>query len=253
MIDTHCHLVDPQFSHDLEEAIERARAAGLKYIINIGYDLNTSISALQMNEIYDFLLPAVGIHPNESVEESLNQMESIETLLSNKQVVAIGETGLDYHRNYSPPEVQESLFRYHINLARRYNLPLIIHTRNSITDVLRILEEENYHRGVFHCYSGTYEQAKKIMDLGFYLGFGGVLTFSKNMREVFLRLPLDFILLETDAPFLAPASKRGRRNEPAFIREILNFASGLKGLSPERLEEITDQNAGNLFSLKSIA
>jgi len=251
VIDTHCHLIDPQFNHDLDKVIQRAKSSGINYLINIGYDLKTSIAAIEMHRDYNWLLPAVGIHPNEEADESITHIGEIERLCATRDVVGIGETGLDYYRNYSPKEAQQKLFRLHINLARKFNLPLIIHTRNSIDDVIKILKEEDYHKGVFHCYSGTYEQAKKIINLGFYLGFGGVLTFSKNMREVFQHIPLDSIVFETDSPFLAPAGHRGKRNEPAFIYETVNFASSIKGLPAEQIEMITDRNAFQLFSLNS--
>ncbi|MCX7994676.1 MAG: TatD family hydrolase [candidate division WOR-3 bacterium] len=250
MIDTHCHLIDPQFNHDLQKVLERAKKARVKCIINIGYDLDTSRDTIRMSDEYDFLLPVVGIHPNELAEESLHQMDAIEELCNDRRVIGIGETGLDYYRNYSTRAAQQNLFRAHINLARKYNLPLIIHTRNSIDDAIGILKEEKYHKGVFHCYSGTYEQAKEVMDMGFYLGFGGVLTFSRNAREVFTRVSLDFVLFETDAPFLAPASHRGQRNEPSYLPEILNFAASVKGLPVERIEEVTDRNAQILFTLR---
>ncbi len=250
MIDTHCHLIDPQFNRDIEKVIERAKSSGISFIINIGYDVNTSISAVKMHKNYEWLLPAIGIHPNESAEESLRQIVSIEKLCENQNIIAIGETGLDYYRNYTPRDAQQTLFRQHIHIAREYSLPLIIHTRNSVDDTVKILKEENYHRGVFHCYSGTYEQAKKILDMGFYLGFGGVLTFSKNARELFQHIPIEFVVFETDAPFLAPASHRGHRNEPLFIFETLHSAASIKGLSLEKMEEVTDKNASRLFSLK---
>ncbi len=250
MIDTHCHLIDPQFKHDLEKVIIRAQSSGIRHIINIGYDVETSISAVEMNEKYDWVLPAVGIHPNEFAEESLSQMAFIEHLCQKKKVVAVGETGLDYHRNYTPKDAQQELFRRHIELAKKYNLPLIIHTRNSIDDTIKILKEEDYHQGVFHCFSGTIQQAKEVIELGFYLGFGGVLTFSKNMRENFLHLPLESIVLETDAPFLAPSDHRGKRNEPAFIIEILHFAASIRGLPIKKIDEITDRNAISLFNIK---
>ncbi len=250
MIDTHCHLIDPQFNKDLEEVIKRAWSAGIKNIINVGYDRETSIRALKMNEKYDWILPAVGIHPNESADESVAQMAEIEDLCSNKKVVAIGETGLDFYRHYYPKEAQQALFEKHINIARKYNLPLIIHTRMSIDEAIKILTREDYHKGLFHCFSGTIEQAKKVMDLGYYLGFGGVLTFSKNMREIFQYVPLDFVMFETDAPFLAPVNHRGQRNEPGYIFETLNVAASIKGLSADEVETITDKNARKLFSLK---
>ncbi|MGB9721366.1 MAG: TatD family hydrolase [bacterium] len=250
MIDTHCHLIDPQFRKDIAEVIGRARSAGIKKIINIGYDVKTSRAAIEMYNKYQWILPAIGIHPNETADESIAYLSEIDNLCAKERVVAIGETGLDYYRNFSPKDAQALLFRRHINIARKYSLPLIIHTRNAVEDAIRILKEEDYHLGVFHCYSGTYEQAKKIMNLGFYLGFGGIMTFSKNVREVFQHIPLDFVIFETDAPFLAPARHRGQRNEPGFIFETVRLASPLKGLSVSEIETITDRNALKLFSIE---
>ncbi len=249
MIDTHCHLIDPQFSNDLDLVIQRAKNVNIKKIINIGYDLKTSARTIDLNKRFSWIFPAIGIHPNESAEQSLNDLKELENLLTKYKVYAIGETGLDYYRNLGTKDAQQELFRQHIVLARKYSLPLIIHTRNSIDDAIKILIEEDYHQGVFHCYSGTYEQAKKIIDLGFYLGFGGVLTFSKKTRELFQRLPLKRIVLETDAPFLAPAEHRGKRNEPAYLVEILHTAASITGLAIIKVEEITDNNAIKLFML----
>ncbi|MGQ9465353.1 MAG: TatD family hydrolase [bacterium] len=250
MIDTHCHLIDPQFNRDIIEVINRARSAGINKIINVGYDKETSVRALKMNEEYDWILPAIGIHPNESADESISEMAEIEILCNNTKVVAVGETGLDFYRNFYPREAQQILFRQHINIARKYKLPLIIHTRMSIDEAIKILSEEDYHRGLFHCFSGTLVQAKKVMALGFYLGFGGTLTFSKNVREVFQYIPLDFVVFETDAPFLTPAGHKGKRNEPSFIFETLNVAASIKAMNPKEVEMITDRNAEKLFCHK---
>jgi TatD DNase family protein len=249
MIDTHCHLIDPQFKRDFQAVLQRAQTAGIAKIINAGYDVETSAQAISQAETYDWLLPAVGIHPNEAAAELITKMDDIENMLTQGAIVAIGETGLDYYRDFSPRDAQKELFRKHITIAKHHNLPLLIHTRHSIDDVLQILKEENYHRGVFHCYSGTYEQARVILDMGFYLGFGGVLTFSKRIQDVVKRIPRDKIVLETDAPFLAPAGHRGQRNEPAFIVETLTIASAILGMSSPRLEKLLDDNATALFSL----
>jgi TatD DNase family protein len=219
MVDTHCHLIDPQFNKDFDEQAHR----------------------------YEWLMPAVGIHPNEAAEQSLTEMSSIIDVVQNNKVCAIGETGLDYYRDFSSKEAQQELFRKHISLARSQDLPLLIHTRNSVDDAIGILKEEDFHHGVFHCYSGTYEQAKMILGMGYYLGFGGVLTFSKRTRDVFKNLPTDRILLETDAPFLSPSGHRGQRNEPAYILETLSFAAGTLEMLPEQLEEILDANVARLF------
>lgn len=249
MIDTHCHLIDPQFTSDFNEVLERAQRAGVTSIINAGYDVKTSTDAIAMGKQFNWLKPAIGIHPNEAAAELVNEMGSIETLLRRGSICAIGETGLDYYRDFSPRDAQKELFRKHIVLARKYHLPLLIHTRRSIDDAIATLKEENYHCGVFHCYSGTYEQAKIIIAMGYYLGFGGVLTFSKGLQEIFEKVPTDRILLETDAPFLAPEGHRGQRNEPSFIIETLTIAARILDVTPHHLEEIVDHNAKTLFSL----
>jgi TatD DNase family protein len=249
MIDTHCHLIDPQFNKDLDAVLERAQEVGVTSIINAGYDVKTSTDAVTMGKQFNWLKPAVGIHPNEAAAELIDEMVSIEALLKCGSICAIGETGLDYYRDFSPRDAQKQLFRKHITLAKKYQLPLLIHTRRSLDDALTILKEENYHCGVFHCYSGTYEQAVITIDLGYYVGFGGLLTFSKRLQDIFKKLPTDRILLETDAPFLAPEGHRGQRNEPSFIIEILATAARVIDVTPHRLEEIVDHNATTLFSL----
>jgi len=248
MIDTHCHLIDPQFKKDLDAVLARAQQNGITIIVNAGYDVKTSSDAVAMSKKISWLKPAIGIHPNEAAQELIKEVTNIEKILKQGKIIAIGETGLDYYRNYSPRQAQQELFRRHIDIAKRNNLPLLIHTRHSIEDTVKILKEEKYHCGVFHCYSGNYEQAKTIIDMGFYLGFGGVLTFSKQTQEVFRKQPTDRILLETDAPFLSPAGHRGKRNEPAFMIETLNTAAHLLDVDSDYLEKILDQNASHLFS-----
>lgn len=247
MVDTHCHLVDPQFNKDLKDVLKRAEQAGVDKIINAGYDVVTSKIAIEQGQQHKWLLPAVGIHPNEAAQRSLTEMGEIQDIIKKYRVCAVGETGLDFYRDFSPREAQRELFRKHIDIAQKEGLPLLIHTRNSIDDAIKILREKDYHYGVFHCYTGSYEQAKIIMDLGYMLGFGGILTFSRKMRDVFKKLPTDTIILETDAPFLAPSGHRGQRNEPSYLLETLNFAAGTLEMMPEQLEEIVDANARRLF------
>lgn len=249
MIDTHCHLTDPQFQNDLTVVLERARAAGVTTVINAGYDLATSRAAVEQRRLYEWLLPAVGIHPNEAAGEAIKEMTRIEEILQKDKVYAIGETGLDYYRDFAPRDAQRELFIQHIRLARKYSLPLLIHTRNSIDDAVEIIQKEGYYKGIFHCFSGSQEQARQIINLGFCLGFGGVLTISKKIREVFRILPFERIMLETDAPFLPPQGHRGQRNEPAYIRETLRAASQVMSKPPEALEKIFDRNASQLFAI----
>jgi TatD DNase family protein len=195
-----------------------------------------------------WLLPAVGIHPNEAADQSIKEMGKIKAILEKEKVIAVGETGLDYYRDFSPREAQKELFHMHIDLARERHLPLLIHTRNSVEQALSVLAAEDYHQGVFHCYSGTWENAKEIIEMGYYISFAGVLTFSRQAREVIQKVPMDRLLLETDAPFLAPQGHCGKRNEPAFITETLYCAANILDLTPGKLEAILDQNARRLFA-----
>ena len=248
MVDTHCHLIDPQFAGDLKHVLRKAQEVGIIRIVNAGYDPETSEKAIAMARQHPWLLPAVGIHPNEAAAQSIEEMHKVETMISNERVVAIGETGLDYYRDLTPRDAQKELFRMHIELARAKSLPLLIHTRNSLDDAISVLRSEGYYHGVFHSYSGTWEQARQVIEMGFYVGFSGVLTFSKRTREVLCRLPLDHLVLETDAPFLAPLHNRGKRNEPAFIMETLHCAANVLDMMPDKLEVILDENAQRLFS-----
>ena len=191
MIDTHCHLIDPQFQRDLDDVCRRARHAGVSGIINAGYDIATSRAACEMYHSREWVVPAVGIHPNESAGGSIKCMEEIDALAGKPGVVAIGETGLDYYRDRSPRDAQQELFRMHIRIAIDRALPLLIHTRNSVDEAIVMLESEPRARGVFHCFSGTIDQAQRVIEMGFYLGFGGVLTFSRPAREVFKKVPLE--------------------------------------------------------------
>jgi TatD DNase family protein len=247
LTDTHCHLTDPQFDNDREQVLVRARAAGVRQIINAGYDVETSQKALHMAQQTDWLMPAVGIHPHEASKNACDVFDTIEKLSADSGVVAIGETGLDYYREFASAEQQQLLFRKHIALARRMTLPLLIHTRKSIDAAIDILKQEDFHTGVFHCYSGSYEQACVILDMGFYLGFGGVLTFSVKVQEVFKKIPADRILLETDSPYLAPVPYRGKRNEPAYIMETVHFAAHTLGIKQHLLEKKLDDNVTALF------
>lgn len=241
--------MDPQFNKDLDRVLARAQNSGISKIINAGYDIETSRDAIDMYREHTWLLPAVGIHPNERAAESIPRFPAVEDLVSANTVIAVGETGLDYYREPASRSAQQELFRLHIDLARVNDLPLLIHTRNSIDDAIRLLGEQKWHRGVFHCYSGTYDQAKVILGLGYYVGFGGILTFSRQTREVFRKLPVDRIVLETDAPFLSPARHRGQRNEPAYMLDTLYAAADLLNMTPETMERILDDNATALFAL----
>ncbi|MBJ6361294.1 TatD family hydrolase [Paenibacillus sp. GCM10012307] len=253
LIDTHAHLDSPNFDEDRKLVIERAREAGVGRILNVGFNRETIPTTMELAEQYDFIYAIVGWHPVDSIEMKPEDLDGIKSLASHPKVVAIGEIGLDYHWDTSPKDIQQKVFREQINLARQVNKPIVIHNRDAHEDVVRILKEEKASEvgGVMHCFSGSWETAKLCLDMNFYISFGGPVTF-KNARvpkEVLERVPLDRLLLETDAPYLAPHPYRGKRNESSYLKQIAEAAAEIKGKTWEEISEITTRNAENCFRL----
>jgi TatD DNase family protein len=254
LIDTHAHLDSPKFDDDREEMIARAREAGVDAIVNIGFNRETIPTTMALAEKYPFIYAAVGWHPTDAVDMKLEEdLAWIERLCAHPKVRAIGEIGLDYYWDTSPKDVQHVVFREQIRLARRLGKPIVIHNRDAHEDTVRLLREEKASEvgGVMHCFSGSWEIAKMCLDLNFYISFGGPVTF-KNARvpkEVLKQVPLDRLLVETDAPYLAPHPHRGKRNESAYVRLAAEAAAEIKGLSLEEISEITSENARRLFGL----
>lgn len=254
LIDTHTHLNASQFDEDRAEVIERARANGISRMINIGFNRETIPTSLQLAEQYDYIYSAVGWHPQDAKDMSVSDLQWIEKLCSHPKVVAIGEIGLDYYWDTSSKEVQHKVFREQIRLAHRIGLPIIIHNRDAHEDIIRILKEEKAEEvgGVMHCFSGDWEMAKQCLALNFYISFGGPVTFKNAVqpKEVLANVPLDRLLLETDAPYLTPHPFRGKRNESGYVRLIAEAAAEIKQLKYEEIAEITTRNAIKLFKLK---
>jgi TatD DNase family protein len=253
-VDTHAHLDFPDYDGDREEVIRRAREAGIFHIIDVGIDAPSSRKALELASLFPEVTATVAVHPHEADGLNEKTKREIEALARSKEVVAIGETGLDFYRLYSTVENQEAAFRWQIELALALNRPLIIHNRNAFRDCMRILKEYGPGlRGVAHCFSGGPEEARAFVDLGFSIGFAGPLTYrkSENLRAALRSLPLDRILLETDCPFLVPQPKRGRikRNEPAFLAHTARTMADIRSLSIPELGRITSGNAARLFGL----
>lgn len=254
LIDTHAHLDSPKFDDDREEMIARAREAGVDAIVNIGFNRETIPTTMALAEKYPFIYAAVGWHPTDAIDMKLEEdLAWIERLCAHPKVRAIGEIGLDYYWDTSPKDVQHVVFREQIRLARRLGKPIVIHNRDAHEDTVRLLREEKASEvgGVMHCFSGSWEIAKMCLDLNFYISFGGPVTF-KNARvpkEVLKQVPLDRLLVETDAPYLAPHPHRGKRNESAYVRLAAEAAAEIKGLSLEEISEITSENARRLFGL----
>jgi TatD DNase family protein len=256
MIDTHAHLGHTDYNADRREVIDRSFAEGCEAIVEVGWDLPSSRDAARLAEREAGVYAAVGIHPHEAGEATLDSFKKMGALLDQPKVVALGETGLDFYRNLSPPAVQREVFRRQIALAREKSVPLVIHDRDAHADVLKILRWDKASEvgGVMHCFSGDVETARQAVDLGFHLGFGGSLTYGRKedvWREILQAVPKDRILLETDCPWLSPAPFRGKRNEPARLRVILGKMAELLREEPDVVERFTSANARRLFGLDS--
>jgi TatD DNase family protein len=250
-IDTHVHLHFPEFQADFDQVMERARNAGVRYFINIGTDLESSRKAVQLAERFEFVYAAVGIHPHDVKDAKPNDLEELARLAKNQKVAAIGEVGLDFFRNLSPKTTQlEFLVRF-FELAKNSNLPLVLHIREAYDDMLALLREHFKPpvQAVSHCFSGTPEVMAELLNLGLYVSFAGPVTYKKSdpLREAARLCPEDRILVETDAPFLAPQAYRGQRNEPAFMVETARRIADLRGVPLEDFSSQTLRNAERLF------
>lgn len=252
LIETHAHLYFEQFDEDRDEVIKGASEAGVKKIINIAVDLETSTQCIELAEKYEGLFATIGIHPNDSTKLDSSSLGELRELSRHQKVVAIGEIGMDLHWDRCPVKVQERAFREQIWLAKEVGLPIVIHNRDAGRKIIHILKSEGTEglSGVFHCFSDDKKTAEEVMDLGFHISFTGNLTFKKSrLPEVAEMVPLDKLLLETDCPFLAPEPKRGRRNEPAHVIYIAQKLAEIKKVTFAEITEITTSNAKRLFGL----
>ena len=250
LIDTHCHLFSDQFAADRAAALERAREAGVTRLINIGYDLPSSRAAIALAHAEATAWAAAGIQPHYALETTAADLDELRKLLAEPRVVALGEIGLDYHHDRAPHEMQETLFRQQLALARELDLPVVIHTREAQADTLRILQDAARGQpGVMHSFSGDWEYARQCLEVGFYLSFSGPLSFKKasELHEVARRAPLDRIVIETDSPYLTPHPFRGKRNEPAYVRYVAVALAELRGVTLEEIARATSANAEQLF------
>ncbi len=251
MIDTHCHLEMKQFDEDREAVIERARAAGVECIITIASDLDGCEGAVQLAERHDFIYASVGLHPHDAKDMSDAALARIRELSLSGKVVAIGEIGLDYYYDLSPRDVQRNVFARQLAFAKVRGLPVIVHSRDAEEDTLRILEASGVRKGVMHCFSGDVAMAKRAMSLGFHISIAGPVTFrnAPALKEVAAMVPDDLLLIETDAPYLAPEPLRGKRNEPAYLVHTAKQIAELRGITLEDIDRITTLNAKLLFCI----
>lgn len=252
--DTHAHLDDQQFQEDQEQVISRAQEAGLELIVNVGYNIASARRTVQLTQKYDLIYGAVGMHPHDASDLDGASIQELRKLAAKPKIVAIGEIGLDYYWNHSPHDVQQRVFRRMIDLAREVNLPIVIHDREAHEDIFRILKEEKAVEvgGIFHCYSGSWPLAQEAMSMGFYISIAGPVTFhnAKKTVEVVKEVPLDYLLIETDSPYLAPVPYRGKRNEPAHVVKVAEMIAQIKGLPIEEVGRITTENGKRAFNIK---
>ncbi len=253
LTDTHLHLHFPQYDADRAEVIDRALKNGFRYLLNIGTGLEDSRKAIAVAEQYPRVYAAIGYHPHEAKTAGPSDLAELSKLLTHPKVVAIGEVGLDHFHTYSPRDVQEKVFRTFLSWYREFQKPIIIHCRDAYDTLLGILTETvpPPYRGVLHCFSSDAATMKDFVDLGFHIAFGGALTYKKNdaLRDACRVCPKDRLLLETDAPYLAPQSRRGQRNEPSYLVETAECAAALHSISSDQMAELTTANAERLFGL----
>jgi len=253
LVDSHCHLDFPDFSAELDAVVARARAAGVGRIVTISTRVKKLAQVLAIAEQFPDVFCSVGTHPHNAHEELEIDAKALVTLAKHSKIVAIGEAGLDYHYDNSPREAQAQSFRQHIAAARESGLPLVIHSRDCDADMARILREES-GKGAFpavlHCFTGGRDLAFTAIELGHYVSFTGILTFkrSDDLRTIAAALPGDRILVETDAPYLAPLPYRGKRNEPAYVAETAKVLADVRGVSAAEIAKQTTENFFRLFS-----
>lgn len=252
MIDSHCHIGFEELKENLPELVKRAKEQGVDKILTVACMHGQLSDLKEILDKYDNVYGAFGIHPNES-NVLIDTDELVQIISSHPKIIGIGETGLDYHYDYAPIEMQKKNFSAHIQAARMLNKPLIIHTRSADVDTMEILKKsgQKVFRGVLHCFTGSQKLAETALELGFYISASGVITFKKSeeLREIFKVIPLNRLLVETDAPYLAPVPFRGRQNEPSFLPHTLRVLADIKGIKPEKMEKITTQNFKDLFGV----
>ncbi|WP_239733757.1 TatD family hydrolase [Mammaliicoccus sp. M-M49] len=253
LIDTHVHLNADQYDEDLQEVIDRALEEGIDRMFVVGFDTNTIERTMKLIDQYDFIYGIIGWHPVDAIDCTEERLQWIEELSKHPKIIGIGEMGLDYHWDKSPKDIQKEVFRKQIALAKRVQLPIIIHNREATQDCVDILKEENASEvgGIMHSFSGSNEIADEIVKMNFYISLGGPVTFknAKQPKEVAQHVPLDRLLVETDAPYLSPHPYRGKRNEPARVKLVAEQIAELRGISYEEVCKATTENAERLFKL----
>ena len=252
LIDTHAHIYYDDYAGRMDEVIQTASDNGVEKIISVGVDLATSEECIRLAEKYPPVYATCGYHPHEVVKAPKNYLYELESLYKHQKVVAVGEIGLDYHYNFSEPRDQKKVYQEQLEMASSLNLPAVVHCRKSDDDILSGIQESGHDAGVIHCFASDLDFANSILKTGFYISFTGMITFMKDLEEVVQEVPLDKMMVETDAPYLSPKPHRGKKNEPAFAVHVAEKIAELKKISIEEVADATTETAYNLFTrLKS--
>ena len=252
-IDSHAHIQLDRFDSDRSVVIERAKNSQVSIILVVGFDISTSHLAVELADRYDHIYATVGLHPHDAKRFTPQTLREIALLAEHPKVVALGEMGLDYHRNLSPKSVQKRVFEEQLDLATQLDLPIVVPNRNAFDDILSILENHSQLTGgVLHCFSENTKSMDRVIDVGFHIGIGGPITYKKSqdLKQVVKVMPADSFLIETDCPWLAPQLRRGKRNEPAYITEIATKIAELRQVTIESVGQTSSQNFRKLFSIK---
>ncbi len=252
LIDTHCHLDFPEYDQDRDQVVERAKDSGVGVIINIGSSLKGSAGSVELAEKYKNIYAVVGVHPHEAAQAPEDTAKTIKGLARNKKVVAIGEIGLDYFKNFSPVDKQRDLFRKLAAAAKELKLPVVLHSRSADEDTIKIIKEFMPLPAVVHCFSGDENFLRSCLDLGFLVSFTCNITYKKaqNLREIARICPIDRMMLETDAPYLSPEGFRGKRNEPFQVKLLAEYIAQIRGISFAEIADATTNNARKFFCLE---
>jgi TatD DNase family protein len=250
LFDSHCHLTDRSYITSLDDIISRAQNNGVQFMLTVGLNIDDSLASIKIANKYPDVYCSIGIHPHDAKGMRDNDMERLEKMISDTKVKAIGETGLDFYRNYSDRESQERAFHKQIDLAQKLGMPMIIHIRAAYSEAKAILLEHKYFNGVIHCYSGDDIFAQWAVTQGFYISFTGSITYNNpNLKDIAKKLPQDRILIETDAPYLTPVPMRGKRNEPSYVKYIAQTIAQLRNSTVENISEQTTKNSKKLFGI----
>lgn len=254
LFDTHAHLDDSRFNEDREYIINKLKEEGVEYIVNPGADIPSSLRAIELSKKYDFIYSAVGVHPHDVKDMDNDTIDVLRNLSKNEKVVAIGEIGLDYYYDNSPRDLQRKWFEEQIKLANELKLPIIIHDRDAHQDTFNIIKntKSNDIGCVLHCYSGNLELATEYVKMGCFISIAGPVTFKNNKKtlEVIREIPLEYLLIETDSPYLSPEPHRGKRNDPSYVRYVAEKIAVEKGISYEKVCSATMENAKKFFNIK---